>query len=50
MRIKYAKKRLFYVIIKVHRPVTRGAEPPLKKFSPTQEKCVGHILKLLDVV
>jgi len=34
MRIKYARKRLFFVIIKVHRPVTRGgAKPTLEKFS-----------------
>jgi len=28
----------------------QGAKPPLEKFSPPQEKCVGRILKLLDVV
>jgi len=27
-----------------------GAKPPLKKFSSPQEKCVGRILKLLDIV
>jgi len=27
-----------------------GAKPPQEKFSPPQEKCVGRILKLLDVV
>ena len=47
---KVRKKTFVFVIIKVHRPVTRGAKPSLEKFSPPQEKCVGHILKLLDVV
>jgi len=32
------------------RPATRGSEAPLEKFSPPLEKCVGHILKLLDIV
>ena len=32
------------------RPVTRGAKPPLEKFSPHLEKCVGHNLKILDIV
>jgi len=35
------------------RPVTRGAqggEAPLENFSPSLEKCVGHSLKLLDIV
>jgi len=38
----------------LHRPVTRrgarGEKPPLEKFSPLLEKCVGHILKLLEIV
>jgi len=36
------------------RPVTRwganGVKPPLKNDSPLLEKCVGHSLKLLDIV
>jgi len=32
------------------RPVTRGLSTPLKKFMPAWEKCVGHNLKLLDIV
>jgi len=32
------------------RPVTRRALAPLKNFSPAWEKCVGHNLKLLDIV
>jgi len=27
-----------------------GAKPPLENFSPSLEKCVGHRLKLLDIV
>jgi len=38
----------------ITRPVTRGAQggrsPPLAKFSPPLEKCVGNSLKLLDTV
>jgi len=33
-----------------NRPVTRGGEAPLENFSPPLEKCVGHRLKLLDIV
>jgi len=36
-----------------NRPVTRGAQGaifPCKIFRPSLEKCVGHILKLLDIV
>jgi len=35
------------------RPVIRGvqgAKPPLEKFSLPLEKCVGHSLKMLDIV
>jgi len=32
------------------RPVTRGGEALPRKFSPPLEKCVGHRLKLLDIV
>jgi len=32
------------------RPATRGAKPTLEKYSPPLEKCVGHSLKLLDIV
>ena len=28
----------------------QGANPPLEKFSPQQEKCAGRILKLLHIV
>ena len=34
----------------VHRPETRGANPPLQKFSPPQEKCAGRILNILHIV
>jgi len=38
----------------ISRPVTRGgageAKPPLEKFSPSLEKCVGYNLKILDIV
>ena len=27
-----------------------GAKPPLKIFPPPLEKCIGHRLKLLDIV
>jgi len=27
-----------------------GAQPHLENFSPPLEKCVGHILKVLDIV
>jgi len=51
MRIKYSRKRLFFVMYR--RPEARnqeGAKPPLEKFSSPQEKCVGRILKLFDIV
>jgi len=32
------------------RPVTRGGKTALKFFSPPLEKCVGHRLKLLDII
>jgi len=32
------------------RLVTRGGEAPLEKFLPHLEKCVGHNLKILDIV
>jgi len=34
----------------MHRPVTRGAMPPLENFSPPLEKRVGYSSKLLDIV
>ena len=51
MRIKYTRKRLFFVIYRS--PQVRnqeGAKPPLEKFSSPQENCVGRILKPLDMV
>jgi len=51
MRIKYARKRLFFIMYKSPQARNQeGAKPPLEKFSPQQEKCVGRILKLLDIV
>ena len=32
------------------RPVTRGREAPLEKFSLPLQKCVGHSLKILEIV
>ena len=49
-RIKYAKKFCFLWRLEVHRSATRGANPPLEKFSPPREKCAGRILKLLHMV
>jgi len=36
--------------VMVIRPVTRGDEAPLENYSPLLEKCVGHNLKILDIV
>ena len=33
-----------------NRPVIRGGETPLENISPPLENCVGHSLKLLDIV
>jgi len=51
MRIKYARKRLFFVMYRSPQARNQeGAKPPLEKISPPQEKCVGGILKLLKFV
>ena len=51
MRIKYTRKRLFFVICRSPQVRTQeGAKPPLEKFSSPQENCVGRILKPLDIV
>jgi len=51
MRIKYARKRLFFVMYRSSQARNQeGAKPPLEKFSPPQKECVGRILKLLDIV
>jgi len=31
-------------------PNPRGAKPTLENFRPPPEKCVGHSLKILDIV
>jgi len=51
-RIKYARKCLFFVMLGSPHARNRGgggANPPLEKFSPPQEKCAGRILKLLHI-
>ena len=51
MRIKYARKHLFFVMYRSPQARNQqGAKPPLAKFSSPQENCVGRILKLLDIV
>jgi len=51
MCIKYARKRSFFVMCRsLQTRNQEWAKPPLEKFSPQQEKCVGRILKLLDIV
>jgi len=51
MRIKYARKRLFFVMYRSpHTRNQEGAKPPLEKFLSPQEKWVGRILRLLDIV
>ena len=51
MRIKYTRKRLFFVIYSSPQVRTQdGAKPPLEKFSSPQQNCVGRILKPLDMV
>ena len=42
MRIKYARKRLFFVIKKVHRPVTRGETYPRKIFASPGKMCWAY--------
>jgi len=43
-------RRILFLVHTVSRPVTRRGEIPLEKVSPLLEKCVGHRLKLLDIV
>ena len=51
MRIKYARKRLSFVMYRSPQARNQeGAKPPPEKFSPPQKKCVGRILKLLEIV
>jgi len=51
MRIKYSRKRWFFVMYRSPQARNQeGAKPPLEKYSSPQEKCVGRILKLLDIV
>jgi len=50
MRIKYLRKRLVFVMCRSPQARNQeGAKPPLEKCSSPQEKCVGRILKLLDI-
>jgi len=48
MRIKYARKRLFFVMYR--NPQARnqeGAKLPLEKFSSSQEKCIGRYFETI---
>jgi len=47
---KVRKKTFVFCDYKSPQVCARKAKPPLEKLSPSQEKCVGHILKLLNVV
>ena len=53
-RIVSSTRSIDFVRSRFTRPATRGrawgAKTPLENFSPPLEKCVGYILKLLDIV
>jgi len=50
MRIKYARKRLLFVMYRSPQARNQGGDASREKIFPPQEKCVGRILKLLDIV
>jgi len=51
MRMKYARKFLFFVLYRSPQARNqRGEKPTLEKFLLPQEKCIERILKLLDIV
>jgi len=48
---KVRKKTFVFVMYRSPQVRThRATKPPLEKFLSSQEKCVGRILKLLDIV
>jgi len=48
MRVKYARKRLFFVKYRSLQARNQGGRSLTRNIFPPQKKCVGRILKLLD--
>jgi len=45
-----SRVQLWYRYLQVRNHRGAGGEAPLENFSPSLEKCVRHILNLLDIV